>query len=1523
MIGCTYAGEYNTWNSLQAGVLYTASSTIGTDYLTIRQGTSGGPVVAAGTTPVSFTPSIAGTYYIHVNTNSSCGTASGCRDITLAVPLPAIDMAATALAAPTTSACVTGAETVSITITNQGTATMNFATTPVTVSASVSGPNPATFTPVVISTGTLASGASQNVVVSSTYAMTAAGSYVFTASTSVTGDGYNPNNTMANATIVVGSGTATVSNNAICNGSSTTLTLTGYTGTIQWQSSTDGGVTFVNESGTGSTTASYTVMPSVNTTYRALVCGNPSNTVAVTVTSVGAPTTTGDTRCGNGIVNLSATGSGSLNWYTAATGGSLVNTGATYSPTLTATTTYYVSNVSGGTTGSVGMVNATTGAQQTSTNYLIFDVLAPAVLSGVHVYPGAAGNVVLELRTSGGTLITSATVPVTAADVNNKTFIPLNFNLTPGTGYWLAQGGGSVSMYRNEFGVTYPYTLPGIVSITGSAAGPDYYYFSYDWIVSTGCESTRVPVTGTVNPAPSITLTSSAGSTICSDENSVLTVSSSNPSYTYTWSPGAGLDVTTGTTVNATPVVATTYTVSAVDPTGCNTTASVAISVNPAPIAVATVDQSTICAGTSVQLDVNNTTPAATYTVGTGTITNSSTSYPAPYGNYYWGARHQFLITAAELTAAGLTAGPINSLAFDVTNTNAGSPMTNFEIKVGATASSALSVFETGLTTVHTSASYAPVTGWNTHSFSTAYNWDGTSNLVVETCFNNGSYVTNASVNQSATAFASSLYFYQDNTGVCANNTVNGTMNQRPNIRLSSPNPFTYSWSPAGSVSDPTIANPTSTPALTTTYTVTTTNTATGCNTESTVTVNVNALPAVAVTPASATVCAGGNTVLTASGADTYVWAPAAELSASTGDVVTATPTATTTFTVTGTDANSCVNTTTVVVTVNPLPVVTLDPIAPVCADAAMFTLTGESPAGGTFSGMGVSAGMFDAATAGAGTHTVTYSFTDGNGCSSSATQNVVVNALPVVTLASFSPVCAESPAMTLTGESPAGGTFSGTGVSAGSFDPAVAMAGTHAITYSYTDANGCSSSATESITVNPTPVVSFASMNSLCANGMPEVLNSASPAGGTYSGSFVSAGSFDPMMAGPGVHTITYSYTDANSCSASATTTITVNAAPVVTLAAMTPVCDNNTMFMLTGESPAGGTFSGTGVTGSMFDPMVAGAGTHAIVYTFTDANMCTSSATENITVNAAPSITMSSYSALCSDATAITLAGETPAGGTYSGTGVSGTTFDASVAGVGTHFIVYSVTDANGCSDTDSTSVVVNAIPVVELGSAIVQCGGSVTLDAGNAGSSYLWMPSGETTQMSTVTATGSYSVTVTNAAGCSASDVVSVTINPEATVSLGADTTICTGSTITFDAGAGFTSYAWTTGASTQTITVTSAGTYAVTVTNASGCSDTDSVTVDPCDGISESGDDFLVVTKPNPSNGTFTLVVNAGNVAALNIEIFDIQGRIVYAVSQENLNGEFTKDISIGQFGKGMYYLRLNTGSAVVTEKLIVQ
>lgn len=148
------------------------------------------------------------------------------------------------------------------------------------------------------------------------------------------------------------------------------------------------------------------------------------------------------------------------------------------------------------------------------------------------------------------------------------------------------------------------------------------------------------------------------------------------------------------------------------------------------------------------------------------------------------------------------------------------------------------------------------------------------------------------------------------------------------------------------------------------------------------------------------------------------------------------------------------------------------------------------------------------------------------------------------------------------------------------------------------------------------------------------------------------------------------------------------------------------------------------------------------------------------------------------------------------------------------------YSVTVTDGSGTTyTSDPVTVNVNPAtVDISDVTVCENVSVTLDAGNAGATYQWS-TGATSQTINPAVSGSYAVTVTNADGCSATDFANVTVNelPEVTLS---DISICSGSAATFDAGNAGATYLWSTGETTQAITVSQQGVYEVTVTK-NGC------------------------------------------------------------------------------------------------------
>ena len=299
-------------------------------------------------------------------------------------------------------------------------------------------------------------------------------------------------------------------------------------------------------------------------------------------------------------------------------------------------------------------------------------------------------------------------------------------------------------------------------------------------------------------------------------------------------------------------------------------------------------------------------------------------------------------------------------------------------------------------------------------------------------------------------------------------------------------------------------------------------------------------------------------------------------------------------------------------ITIEAKPSVSLTAFSDVCVDVASFALTGGLPSGGTYSGPGVIGGNFDPSTAGVGTHNIQYTFSNAAGCLDSAVQTLVVNPLPTVGLPSFSPVCLDVGSFALTGGSPSGGTYSGAGVSGGIFDPTVAGVGSHPITYTYTDGSGCTADSTVNLIVNGIPSVSMAALNDICEDATPFALSGGSPSGGTYSGPGVSGGLFDPGMAGPGTHTISYSYTDPNGCDDQASETIMVNPAPVVSLAPIGDLCEDGAAINLVG-SPSGGIYGGPGVSLDSFDPQIAGPGTHTITYSYTDSNGCSGVDSQN----------------------------------------------------------------------------------------------------------------------------------------------------------------------------------------------------------------------------------------------------------------------------------------------------------------------
>lgn len=366
----------------------------------------------------------------------------------------------------------------------------------------------------------------------------------------------------------------------------------------------------------------------------------------------------------------------------------------------------------------------------------------------------------------------------------------------------------------------------------------------------------------------------------------------------------------------------------------------------------------------------------------------------------------------------------------------------------------------------------------------------------------------------------------------------------------------------------------------------------------------VNPLPSVSGSVTDNDICNGDTVVFTGSGATSYTWTSSV---IDGGDFI---PSATNTYTVTGTDANGCSNTSTVSVTVNALPTVVANVTDnDICnGDTVVFTGSGAN------SYVWTNSVVDNIDFIPVATDSYTVAGTDVNGCSNTSTITVTVNTLPTVAAnVTDNDICSGDTVV-----------FSGSGATSYAWTNSVLdntdyiPAATNTYTVTGTDANGCSNTSTVSVNVNALPaVVANVTDNDIC-NGSSVTFTGSGATSYTWTGGVTDGTSFTPAATG----TYTVTGTDVNSCSNTSTVTVIVNNLPTVTFNLTTDsVCVNHGVLSLTGGSPAGGTFSGSGVTGASFNP-ATGTGNYTITYTYTDANGCINTDTENLLVSGCLSI-------------------------------------------------------------------------------------------------------------------------------------------------------------------------------------------------------------------------------------------------------------------------------------------------------------
>jgi gliding motility-associated-like protein len=606
----------------------------------------------------------------------------------------------------------------------------------------------------------------------------------------------------------------------------------------------------------------------------------------------------------------------------------------------------------------------------------------------------------------------------------------------------------------------------------------------------------------------------------------------------------------------------------------------------------------------------------------------------------------------------------------------------------------------------------------------------------------------------------------------------------------------------------------------------------------------VNALPVVNAGVDQA-LCIGASATLSGSGAATYTWNNGVT------NATAFTPALTNTYTVTGTDANGCINTDQVVVTVNPLPLVNAGADQVICIGASV-TLSGSGASIYTWNNSVTNAVAFSPAA----TTTYTVTGTDVNGCINTDQVLVTVNTLPVVNAGPDQTVCVGT-AVTLTGTGAS--TYSwNNGVNQGvAFTPAVGT-----ITYTVTGTSGASCIATDQVivTVNALPVVNAGVDQALCI-GASATLSGSGATTYTWNNGVTNGAAFTPAT----TNTYTVTGTAGNGCINTDQVVVTVNPLPSVDAGLDQVICIGNsvTLFGTLPLSTGASVVSwNNGITnGVAFAP----AATTTYTVTGTDANGCINTDQVLVTVNALPIVNAGPDQTVCAGAS-VTLNGSGATTYTWDNAVTNGIAF---VPPVGT--TVYTVTGTNGnnCTNTDQVSVIVNPLPIVNAGADIAVCAGTSVTLIGAGAATYSWNNGVSDGVAFIPSSTTTYTVTGTSAAGCVSTDQVTVTVNPIPNVFAGNDITLCENQTLTLT-GSGAATYTWNNGVIdggqfTPTVGTT---TYTVTGTTAAGCINTDQVNVlvNPLPIVSFMPDTTqgctpVVVTftnnTPNSSNCVWTL------------------------------------------------------------------
>ncbi|MEI6816057.1 MAG: hypothetical protein WCL14_05565, partial [Bacteroidota bacterium] len=918
------------------------------------------------------------------------------------------------------------------------------------------------------------------------------------------------------------------------------------------------------------------------------------------------------------------------------------------------------------------------------------------------------------------------------------------------------------------------FACPGSVNLYLSTV-----YGSYHW--STG--ATTDTITATTGGTYTVTVTTTGGCTGVANRTVTVTpvavtVSANGPT---TFNCGGNVKLYANTTFSSylwstgattdtiTVITGGTYTLTVTNAQGCTGTANRVVTVNlTTALAIGANGPTTFTCGGNVKLYA--TTLFSTYLWSTGATTDTITVTAG--GNYTL-----TVTTANGCTASATRAVTVNAIAAPT-----------------VTASGPTTFTCGGFVKLYTSTLY---TSWLWSNGST------TDTIVVTTAGNYRVTVTNAA----------------GCTAVSANTAI--TVNAIAAPTIGSVGPLTFTCGSSVKLYTTSLyngwlwSNGATTDTVTITaagnYRVTVTN-AVGCTARSTfttVTVTPITAPTINASGPTTFACPGSVKLYTSTLYTGWHWSTGA-----TTDTITVTQTGN--YVVTVTNNAGCTNTQTRTVTVTP-PIVAIGASGPTtfCTGGSVRLYTTTSFTSWVWS-TGATTDTISITTA--GTYRVTV--TTGNGCTATATQVVTVNANPNPTINVNGPTSfCQGGTVTLT----VAGFYTAYHWSTGATTNNIVVNASGTYTVTVTNNTGCTGTNFRTITVYPapTPTITANGPTTFCVGGSVQLSTQ------TFSTYNWSNGATTNTINVTTAGTYRVTVTSAQGCTATATQVIVVNPSPTPVISASGPTtfCNGGSVFL-----SSAGYSSYLWTSGSTVNTILVTTGGTYIV-TVTNANGCTGTATQIVTVNNATtaSITPSGPTNFCTGGS-VNLSANASASYLWSN---AATTQAITVNSTGTYTVT--ITGNTGCTATASQIVNVTSslsTSITPSGPTTICDGNSVTLDAGTY-TNYVWS-TGASTQTISPTTSGTYSVTVTASAGCTgtATQTITVNANPVPTITPYSSTTFCIGGNVHLDAGA-FNSYSWSTGATNEIVTATTSGNYVVTVSNASGCTATASqaVTVNP--------------------------------------------------------------------------------------------